>query len=350
MSNWTATLTVTLAVLLMNSPSARAQDCSAIIRHGLRNIEITHTEDVRTAALYFNHCQKNFSSLNESQLAQVEVEIFGQGRGGGGYSAEKRKEELVQWCTTNRQSALSHQTEARNVQTFYAGAVAAWSKCNELASRNFHISPEISDDQKRVVFDLFYTGGGQGPRLNGFSSEAFDCSADVPNESGALVPFSKDRPPVVSAQAINVECVRKPAENRTFNDEDYLVIPGGSIAIKTAQDSLVLSFPEVWEPPLPRQVATVLTNEMSARRAEITQLSTTSEEHRHQIAAVRDSVPNQIFLVDCASTGFKHDYEVATLECPGEKVAVSLLARRDVHDNTPEHSLKCCRLRVGRGD
>src|SRR5262245_1051824 len=96
----------------------KSASCDAILVHGLRNISISRNAEASIATNYFNHCQKNFESLSDQQLAKAEVEILGSGSGSGEYSRNRREERLQQWCTLNAATAAQNRNSVQESQTF----------------------------------------------------------------------------------------------------------------------------------------------------------------------------------------------------------------------------------------
>lgn len=229
---------------------AVASSCDPILTHGLRNIQVSKSSEAAIATKFFNHCQKDFNSLSESSLASAEVEIFGQGAGGGNYSQNSRKERLVEWCTQNRDLAVSNRTAYSESQVFYQGAVSAWEKCNALNSKDIRISPVITPDAKTVSIGIVYAGNTtSGVLFYGIKAEGFSCEVSGPGGDKLKLPKE------IRSQNIHVSCTRGNPQKKVLNTQEYLVLPRGTIEVQTASDPFQLYFAEEWDPGLPAREA-----------------------------------------------------------------------------------------------
>ena len=244
-------IAATFTVFLAANVIAGTPNCDAIISHGLRNVEVTESESAATSLKYFNHCQKNFSLMTDSQMAAAEVEVFGVGAGDGSYSRQRREERLEQWCTTNKSVAISSQSFNQRSQTFYQGAVAAWESCNTLGSKDIIIKPVISADRKTVDIGIVYRGGtASGIILSGLATEGFTCSTRSPLDAKPVA-----FPVEVKQLGIQARCLRDSAAKTTRGGQEFEVLPRGTISLQTSSDPFQLFFPEEWDPGLPAKVA-----------------------------------------------------------------------------------------------
>ena len=243
-----------VGLLISTHAVASSPNCDAIISHGLRNIEVAESESAAISLKYFNHCQKNFNLMTDSQLADAEVEVFGYGSGNGSYTRQRREERLEQWCTTNKSVALANQSSYQKSQTFYQGAVSAWEGCNALNSKDIIINPKISPDRKTVDIGIVYKGSTtSGIILSGIESEGFTCTTRSPLDAKPVT-----FPVEVKQLNIQARCLRSAATRQTKGGEDFQVIPRGTISVQTSSDPFQLYFPEEWDPGLPAQLAETL--------------------------------------------------------------------------------------------
>lgn len=260
-----STKPIYLSVLLAFLPlSASAQDCDALMRHGLRNIQISKSTEGLVATKYFNHCHKDFSSLSDSQLASAEVEVFGYGSGGGSFSRSQREDRLTDWCKTSKETAELNRSSYDETQNIYADALRAWEHCNQLKARDVTIEPIITPDGKNVEVTLRYTGATRsGVEFYGATSEGFTCTTTLP---AGVSNVSPQNPIEIKNQAIAVACVRAQTQERTRDGESYNVVPRGVITVRTASFPMQLFFDEEWTPPIPRAAARALANEIEKQR------------------------------------------------------------------------------------
>jgi len=255
-------LSLFVLAILSNGAYSATSSCDAIITHGLRNIEISKSSEATIATRYFNHCQKNFESLSDDTLGSVEVEIFGQGAGGGSYSRKRREDRLQEWCTTNRDLAYTNRTAYAESQVFYQGAVSAWEKCIALNSKDIRISPVISPDARTVSVGIVYGGATtSGVLFYGVKTEGFTCDVTGPEGKKLKLPTE------IKNLNMQVSCLRDSPTEKTRNGEKFQVLPRGTITVQTAGDPFQLYFSEEWDPGLPaKEIAQI---RMTMRQAEL---------------------------------------------------------------------------------
>ena len=232
-----------LTIIPLHEPIAAG--CDSIITHGLRNISISKSEEALIAAKWFNHCQKDFNSLRDDQLAQLEVEVIGYGGGNASYSRNQSTQRLTEWCTNNRESAQQHRNSVSETQTFYQGAVSAWESCIRLRSQQLLIDPVISPDGRTVDIGVVYRGPTDGVAFSGLPTENFTCKAQLPEGVEITFPYK------VRNEAVQIRCTRDQPKDRTINGTVYQFLPRGTISVQTASDPFQLFFSESWEPPAP---------------------------------------------------------------------------------------------------
>lgn len=249
-----------LTFAILTEAQAGGQNCDAIIQHGLRNVSVKAGSEARTATTYFNHCHKDFSDLSDSMLASVEVEIFGSG-GEASYSRDRREQRLTEWCKQSASSATSHRSVYEESRQFYDAAVSAWSRCNELKSKDVLVD-FISANGQIVQINLRYSGPTRsGIRLVGVDASGFVCETRVPAENGyrLLANSTNDSgvfdSPEIGREAIGVRCQRNIAQRRQMGEESFDYLPAGVISIDTASLPFQFSFVEEWTPDLPRASA-----------------------------------------------------------------------------------------------
>ncbi|QPS09556.1 hypothetical protein I6G66_05910 [Delftia acidovorans] len=224
-----------------------SQSCDAIIQHGLRNITTSHSSDKSTSLRYFNHCQKNLDTLDINRVADAEVEIFGQGRGGAGYSEQQRRSSLQEWCTINKETAFRHQNSEQSAQSIYQGAVDAWSKCNSLlANKEVRITPNITPDSNIVDIGIVYNGNTRsGIILNGIITDGFSCEITKPDNKQVNFPEE------VSNLTFNAHCKRAASRKETVDGQTYIRKASGTITVQTSAAPVQIFFPEEFDPILP---------------------------------------------------------------------------------------------------
>ena len=115
-----------------------------------------------------------------------------------------------------------------------------------LASKDIHITPQITADDQTVSLGIVYGGNRTaGVLLYKIQKENFTCTTETPR--GTAIKF----PITVLHQNIQVRCLRKASTTRTINDVTYDVVPRATIDVQTASDPFQLFFAEEWIPPAP---------------------------------------------------------------------------------------------------
>lgn len=245
-------------ILVSVGAQVSASNCDAIVNHGMRNIEITESSKSVQSLKYLNHCQKDFASMSDTELVHVEAEIYGQGKGSGDYSRNKRAESLRQWCTTNQAAAQSASSATAQSITFYQGAVSAWESCNKLYSKDIKINPVISPDAKTVDIGISYSGAtASGVILMGIIAQNFQCSSVSPLDAKP-VKF----PVEVDNLNIQIHCDREGVQKIQKNGEEYDFLDRGTITIQSSSDPFQLFFAEEWNPGLPAKAALALRQDL----------------------------------------------------------------------------------------
>jgi hypothetical protein len=247
-----------LGLITFSVPVA-AQDCNALLAHGLRNVEVKYSSRAALATKYYRNCGLDVASLSDTVIGNVEVEVFGYGSGSGGLTRTQREDRLRRWCIQNKELAQSAQDDYVRSESTMAEAVSAWSHCNELANRGVQTRPVISPDQRTVSMNISFTGPvikGSGVEFYGVKSENFDCDTRVPGMTPAQLEkaFNTATPVIITPAAIAVEC-RRPVKTKTVNGQQYTWLERGTITVQNAADPYQLFFVEQTDPLLPDAAA-----------------------------------------------------------------------------------------------
>jgi hypothetical protein len=246
-----------MCIFLLPVAAAHADDCDVLVKLGFYNVEKVQTTQASSDLAKFHHCQLNFHSLDDKQLANAEVEIFGAGKGSADYSRERRERDLQTWCTNNVRSDNAIRSLTRESRNIYDESVRAFAQCKALGSQDIRIVPEISSDSTYVDIGISYAGSiPEGIQLSGLVFDGFSC-ATVSPDTGATVQL----PTRVKTQSINISCTRESATKRTLGGIEYLVRPSGRISIQTASRPFVIYFSELWDPGLPVREAAAIRSE-----------------------------------------------------------------------------------------
>jgi len=245
----TARLLNTCLILLYVAATAVAQDCNSLIAHGIRNVRSSKSQGAATAMKYYNNCGKNYGLMTDSQLAAVEVTVYGEGSGNASYSRSQREERLNQWCTTNKETAESYRNDVDEAQDIFAPALTAWNVCNSMASNSVQILPSITPDDRTVDIKIKYSGPVGTVMLQGVPTESFKCKYSGSDAAPVTLPHA------LTTTLTNVHCERLAPTAAQRDGANYEVLQRATITVQTAGDSLQLFFPEKWDPELPQAEA-----------------------------------------------------------------------------------------------
>lgn len=319
-------IAATAIILLVTlATQGRAQDCNALLTHGLRNIQISRSAAAAKATSYFNHCRKDFHSLSEGEIATAEVEVFGYGGAAGGQSREKREQQLTDWCVTHKQEAEANQNLYTESQLIYGEAVQAWTRCNELKSKDVRVETAITSDAKTVDLTLQYAGAAKsGILFYGVEAEGFTCTTTVPGAAGGVIPFDPLNPPEIKNQSIAVHCMRAPSGVRQRNGSDYDVTGRGVLSVRTASSPFQLFFAEEWVPSPPIGEVQRIDAQISQIVQRLNQLQDLVAAHNSStqtaISTTQAAIPNAVTLTDCLDTGFLQGGINSWRQCPEDRV------------------------------
>lgn len=224
-----------------------ALNCDAILQHGLRNITITSSSEATVATKYFNHCHKDFSSLSESTIGSLEVEIFGYVGGDGNLSLSKRSDRLNDWCKTNSTSAKANHSAYEESQIIYGQAVTAWESCNKLDADGLKTNFFITPDSKNVDIGIRFVPSGTDSttiELYNVISKGFDCTVTGPGGSNIELPTN------IGNKVIAISCERKKPNIVKRESGEYEFLESGLITIQTANNPFQLFFPSEEKPTI----------------------------------------------------------------------------------------------------
>ena len=168
--------------------SAFGDGCDAILRHGIRNIEISQSTTAAMATKYANNCSKDFSQLDEASLTTAEVQIFGFGGGGVGVSHSQREQRLRDACSQMQESFRNNASLYHELQTLYAPAFETWRQCKELDKYGVRFDPTIDEGNQWLTVALHYTGPTRsGILFYGTDADGFAVlNADSPKITARL--------------------------------------------------------------------------------------------------------------------------------------------------------------------
>jgi hypothetical protein len=263
--NRLSVVAIAALIIMTTTNPAVGQDCNALVTHGLRNVEILKSSDAMVATKFYRNCGLDYSSRSDDQMASLEVEVFGYGKGGGAYSRQQREEALRQWCVQNESTAQRAGNLYRESQTIFSDALQAWTSCNALLQDKIQTSPQVSADQRTVDLSVRYTGPGE-PLFYGVEAENFTCDTRIPGLTNAQARQALTRGVKLGPSAISINCRRNPAAARTVDGQTYQWLDRGTISVRTVSFPYQLFFAEQTDPALPARASARIEsrlNEMS---------------------------------------------------------------------------------------
>jgi hypothetical protein len=228
------------------------QNCDAITDHGLASVRTKYGARTAIALKWRDYCGFQYADESDEKVSKAHVRIFGQGAGGANKSRQQKATEIKQWCDRNQEIAIEDEEAVEEASDFYAPAVAAWSKCNELKAREFMIEPDLTSSEV-VVVTLQNPGGDLGVPFYGIEKDGF-AKCDVRAPQGGSVPenlvrdrnetggwFRGDREAiVVRGIAVQVTCWRSKTEEK----EGVERLERAHLVVLTGAGNLTLPFPE----------------------------------------------------------------------------------------------------------
>ncbi len=229
-----------------------AQNCQALLNHGLYNVETRTSQDDFSQNLFNQLCSDTFrlDSLSESEVKSFGGSLSYAGFGVGGNSDEgSTRQELSiarnQFCSTMSSQTTSNQQASSEVRTLFPQALATFERCLELEAQGLEIDVEIlpSPEATRIVtFGLTSTVSGTSGGLilsavNITPEEAFTCTGR--KEPGApVIEFDKNIEAILSSSQVSFECTRN-QKNGVYEDA-YI-----SLLTNYRSSNLAMHFPRV---------------------------------------------------------------------------------------------------------
>lgn len=251
------------------SSTGHAEDCNALLTHGLRNIRVSKSSEASLAVKYNQFCRQNYENLSDAVKGNIDVDIIGIGGGSASLSVDKKREILNNWCGENKEMAEANKGVVEEVQEIYKDALVAWNQCNQLKSQNVLMEPKITPDSKTVDISLRYNGPtSSGVLYMGYEANGFTCKDFYPTADGAK-PIPKKKAVYIDKQAIKVHCDRAKAVVTKQDGTTFAHLQSGVVTIKTAGEDMQLFFAEEWTPSLPDQQATLIKANLEELKKEL---------------------------------------------------------------------------------
>ena len=241
-----------LLTLITLPVALNANECDGILTNGLHNISEERSEGAQVNYIYRSNCGLDFSQLSDEMIGNIEVKVFGYGEGSGGFSRNEREKRLREWCNINKSTAERHNSDYAYSKTIYSRSVSAWESCIKFSKQQFRIKPQINGDQTKVILSLSFHSGTSGTPFFGVDANGFDCKYDIYDAEGKIShSIDDEKPPYINNYGIVVSCDRNNLTSLNVEGDELQMWPAATIAIKTAEESMLLDFSEKWLTPFP---------------------------------------------------------------------------------------------------
>lgn len=255
-----------MAISFLRPVASFAQGCDALLEHGIRNIQISSSQNSLDSLNYHKYCKRDLDTEDSSFWAQVEVDVIGYGSGGAAASINEKRTKLRSFCTETKKTLTKDGREFARNETISRDALTAWQTCKSYeAQSEVDFNFDISSDAKTAAITLRYTGSAtDGIGFGGVSESGFTCDAQVPSPGGSMEPFDAEVPFRLKNEAVNVVCRRDAERREVINGVTYSILPRGDIVLRSASGTpMMLQFSEVFSPSIPDQRAAELANQLN---------------------------------------------------------------------------------------
>lgn len=266
-----------LVGLLFVGQIVLAQNCDALLNHGVYNIRLETSEDDYQYQLDTEFCSEEYSGESTSKQKSISAS-YKLISGSYGSSTEQIKEYQKSYCDQRSEFENRSGSTVLKTQTLYDNALAAWSRCNELVSRGLDIAITISPSFTTATYGIRYTGATQGLELQGVyisPEDAFTCSGQL---NGENVAFGRETKAPVTNQQIAMTCERTSTQSGEFQ-----VFQEANISIHTNDKNLDTFFPQVQVP----EISDAKAKEFESR---ISKLESSDDDFISQLTELQGSI------------------------------------------------------------
>jgi hypothetical protein len=221
-----------------------AQNCDALLNHGIYNIRLETSESDYQYQLDTEFCSEEYTGESTSKQKSISAS-YKLISGSFGSSTAQIKEYQKSYCDQRNESESRSGSTVLKTQTLYDNAIAAWSRCNELAARGLDITITISPTSSTATYGIRYTGATNGLELQGVyvtPENAFICSGQL---NGENVEFGRETKAPVTNQQIAMTC-----ERTSEKKDEFEVFQEANISIHTNDKNLDTFFPQIQIPEI----------------------------------------------------------------------------------------------------
>ncbi|MFC1884658.1 hypothetical protein ACFL2O_07800 [Thermodesulfobacteriota bacterium] len=233
----------------VNAKDFRESGCNELLRHGIYDVETTHSSDHAFMMKYTTYCGNSYFKLDKKMKADLDAEIIGIFGGTGSFDEEVIEERRNSWCRKNKELAERSSNLYTKVRSLSVEALKAWVDCRELGTEVL-IKPKISPLGKFVSIYVAYNGRGPWIKFNGVCPKNFKCKILGKEDEEKIFEKAEcgDGEKVIGAniqldhQGITVYCERCGPRELVDDNVKYLVWDESNITVSTAAGLLQLFF------------------------------------------------------------------------------------------------------------
>ena len=238
-----------LVIVFAVASPVTAQNCDALLEHGLYNVEIRSSERDFQQSLYNRVCSADFkytqsgSSSAESVGASLSYAGFGiGGSSSGGKTQQEVESSRQEFCSSMSSKTSDQVAVSSEVRMLHNRALETYERCLSLQDNQVRIDMSVLPSlgqAKTVTFGLS-KGGGGNIKLTGVHispSGAFKCEG---KNGDQLVVFDKKSEAMISNNQVSMTCERQMTNG---------VYEGATISLHTNDTNLDTYFERI--PRLP---------------------------------------------------------------------------------------------------
>ena len=277
-------------------PHPSSASCDTVLTIAGKNVSIARGNEAVIANKYASACFLDISYADDSTIANVDIEIFGEGSGSGSLSTSRKRDRLTNWCTLNKNSYSKNQSAYQETQSVYRASVTAWLACKNIESKTLELNPQVADDMLSITFLVRWATGGHGGPFQGIYARGFNCKATI-SEHGTLEDVTPNRPIEIDGNGLPISCVRNPPRRARVNNQAVRKYPSGSITVNASGTSFKMDFAELNVPEITEVTKRNLQNQIDSMKADMNALQA-------QVAAINISV----VALDAVNKGFAGTY------------------------------------------
>lgn len=294
-----------LLVIFLVGQIVIAQNCDALLDHGLYNVTYESSEEAQKYQMYSEICSEEYSSASTAKQKRISASLSYAGIGLGGSSSggtSSTSEQQKKYCEEHQEESSYQGSDVAISKQIYSAAIAAWERCVELQSKsleiNFSILPS-SANATEATFGLRYGGASQsGIKLSGVyvnPENAFTCEGQI-NDKNVI--FNKLTNTIVGPQQISMTCRRNITDTIVKDGETFEVYGDATISIHTTDKNLDIAFPQIEIPELAQSKANELETQIIDLQTQVTTLKTQYDGLQGIVSGIEPQLPTLVSRIE----------------------------------------------------